>query len=424
MKINKLLALPLILIATVTFSFGQVRISSPYSYYGIGQIFKTGTPINNSMGGLHIGLRTKGLINPGNPASYTSIDTNTFIFDIGLSSNFNQLRNKEITQDYTNYSTINHLLMSFSATRWMGITVGLLPFSQTGYKIVLRDTLPDIGQVEESFDGAGGINQVFIGAGFRIKNLSLGANLGYLFGTTDKAVSVYTTDLSYYYDIRKLEYQSVSSIFLSYGVQYEKIIKQKYFLSAGAKFNLPSKLSATRSQLCQRFTVSGDVESIKDTLFETEDEKGKIQLPLMLGGGLVFGQKNYWLVGADFDWQNWKSYRNFGESDSLKNCYNISIGTEFNPKTSASSNYWKKMSYRMGFHFGTTNISLQKQTIHDMGLSIGMSFPLSKLRSQLNFSAEIGRMGNTDHNLMQENYVRFTLGFNFKEFWFYRPKLR
>ena len=417
--------LPLIaLLFNLNLATAQIRISSPYSYYGLGEIQNNKSVYNQSMGGISSAIRNPGFVNVSNPASYSAFDTNSFVFNVGVTSNFTQLQSNVATQPFTNHTSVSYLLLGFPVARWFGVSLGLVPYSKTGYQTVVTDTIDNIGQVKEQFNGTGGINQAYIGTGFRFfKHLSVGVNLGYLFGTTNKILSVYTPEVNYSYDIRSINYMRVSSVYLNYGLQYQLNIKKKYSLVLGTKFSLPMKLNATRTLLIQRFTASGDVESIKDTLSNITDESGKINMPLSIGGGFTFGRKNNWLFGVDFDWQNWKNFKNFGVSDSINNSYNISAGGEIVPRYTLASKYWKKMSYTFGFHYGQSYLDIRNSRINDFSASIGLGFPIAKLKSMISLALEAGKKGTIQDNLIQETYVKLTVGFSFREFWFFRPKL-
>jgi len=417
--------LPIIaLLFNLNLATAQIRISSPYSYYGLGEIQNNQSVYNESMGGISSAVRNPGFVNISNPASYSAFDTNSFVFNVGVTSNFNQVQSNVTTQPFTNHTSVSYLLLGFPVARWCGVSLGLVPYSKTGYQTVVRDTIDNIGQVEEQFNGTGGINQAYIGTAFRFfKHLSVGVNVGYLFGTTDKTLSIYTPDISYSYDIRSINNFRVSSVYLNYGLQYQLNIKKKYSLVLGTKFSLPMKLSATRNLLIERFTASGTVESIKDTLSNIADESGKIDMPLAIGGGFTFGKKNNWLFGVDFDWQNWKNFKNFGTSYSINNSYNISAGGEIIPRYTIASKYWKKMSYNFGFHYGQSYLDIRNTRINDFSVSVGLGFPISKLKSMISLALEAGKKGTIQDNLIQENYVKLTVGFSFREFWFFRPKL-
>jgi len=71
------------------FVFVQLSLSaqnstiSPYTRFGYGVIADKSFGAGRSMGGIGFGLRSSQQINPMNPASYSSMDSLTFLFDVG-----------------------------------------------------------------------------------------------------------------------------------------------------------------------------------------------------------------------------------------------------------------------------------------------------------------------------------------------------
>ena len=64
----------------------QNNTSSPYTRYGYGELSNPGFGYCKSMGGLSAAVRNSKYINPGNPASFTAIDTMGFRFEVGGSA--------------------------------------------------------------------------------------------------------------------------------------------------------------------------------------------------------------------------------------------------------------------------------------------------------------------------------------------------
>ena len=60
-------------------------MNSPYTRYGFGQLSTLEVGANKGMSGTGIGLQNNSQINLLNPASYASVDTLTFLMDIGVS---------------------------------------------------------------------------------------------------------------------------------------------------------------------------------------------------------------------------------------------------------------------------------------------------------------------------------------------------
>ena len=82
-KCNKIIFALLFMMITGV-ALAQNGVNSPYTRYGFGQLSDQSTTANRGMGGISYGLRNK-LINVGNPASYSAIDSITFLFDAGIS---------------------------------------------------------------------------------------------------------------------------------------------------------------------------------------------------------------------------------------------------------------------------------------------------------------------------------------------------
>ena len=80
---NSFLAILLLSVFSTT-SFAQTNVSSPYSRYGLGNISETAFHGNRGMSGLSLALRNPQSINLSNPASYSSFNMNSFVFEIGV----------------------------------------------------------------------------------------------------------------------------------------------------------------------------------------------------------------------------------------------------------------------------------------------------------------------------------------------------
>ncbi|MDR2691945.1 MAG: hypothetical protein LBB73_06560, partial [Dysgonamonadaceae bacterium] len=64
-------------------AFAQNSTNSPYTRYGYGSLADKAFASQRAMGGIGYGLRSPYMINPMNPASYSGIDSLTFMFDMG-----------------------------------------------------------------------------------------------------------------------------------------------------------------------------------------------------------------------------------------------------------------------------------------------------------------------------------------------------
>src|SRR5665647_2269350 len=107
---------------------GQKEISSPYARYGIGNLAPQGTFRTLAMGGISSGIRNNLTLNYLTPASYSSIDTTSFIFDFGLDYSLTQLKEDDLSF-YSQDINFSHLMLGFPIKKGWGFAAGLVPFS-------------------------------------------------------------------------------------------------------------------------------------------------------------------------------------------------------------------------------------------------------------------------------------------------------
>ena len=75
------------------------------------------------MGGIAYGLRDKYQTNFANPASYTAVDSLTFIFDGAVSLQNTNLSNGTLKRNAKN-SSFDYITMQFRASKWAAISFG------------------------------------------------------------------------------------------------------------------------------------------------------------------------------------------------------------------------------------------------------------------------------------------------------------
>ena len=212
------------LIVTFAFnSFAQVRIGSPYSRYGLGDINSGNSPFFLSMGGTAFGIRSSAFVNHANPASYTAFDTTSFVFEGGVYSQSSTIKSVSASQS-SSYSSIGSILIGFPISKKIKASFGLLPYSSVGYKIADNKSLvisaDSSTAVSNIYDGSGGINKAYFGFGFNVfKNLSFGVNADFLFGTIKRNSTSNLTDLLYANSYRRTTFVKVNDFNFNFGLQ-------------------------------------------------------------------------------------------------------------------------------------------------------------------------------------------------------------
>jgi hypothetical protein len=207
------------------------------------------------------------------------------------------------------------------------------------------------------------------------------------------------------------------------GFQYKTKLSKDLFMVLGGVFGPQVKINSKASFLATTFF--GDINAAQfyyDTIDVRYNEKGSFTLPIRTGAGVTLGKEGKWVAGADFLWQNWEEYTYYGNSDSLANRWKIAAGGEYIPNARSVGSYFQKVAYRAGFHYGKTPLNLKGNHIDEIGISFGLGLPIKKSKSTVNLSAVIGKKGTTQYNLIRENFIRFTVGVNVVENWFFKTK--
>lgn len=397
----------------------QTKISSPYSRFGIGDLHLNNNTTIMAMGGSSIALSSPLMVNFNNPASYNAIAPKSFVFEAGIINKFANLKADELSQQ-SNYTSLGHLVMAFPvAKRWRS-GFGLLPYSNMGYKVTDRRSDELVGTNNQSYEGTGGVNQFYWGNSINLhQRLSVGFNLVYLFGSLEKNRSISFPDSVFKLGIKILNTTTVSDLKINTGLQYHHLLKDDYSLTFGLIWNPEFSINVKDKVLAYNyFTGSTGVDNVRDTLINSEREKGSMIIPAEYGAGIMLSKTNRWLIAADYSFQQWKNYRLFGRNDSLQNSMNFSVGAQLQPVSTTLSPYWKKMRYRWGIRYSQTYLELDSKQLNEFGISFGVGLPLSRTRSTINLGMELGRRGTTANNLIEETFFRFTAGFSILERWF------
>jgi len=421
---NYIFGLLLLLITQLAAVQGQIQVNSPYTRYGLGNLVENGMdPRITAMGGLYYGLRANNLINTANPASYSAFDSVSFVFDGGIFGMVTNLQTEKQT-DQGDYISLSHLMFGFPVTRWWRTSLGILPFSYVGYDIYAVEELEGITNVQYVYQGSGGLNQLYWGNAFIIgKKLSVGFNMKYLFGSIVRSRGISFPDSIEMKNTYIRGSIRPSDFYGEIGFQYKTKLPKDLFIVVGGVFGPQVNINSRANFLAT--TYFGDINSAQfsyDTIETRYDEKGSFTMPIRTGVGVTIGKEGKWVAGADFLWQNWENFTYFGNSDSLVNRWNIAVGGEYIPNARSIGNYLQKVAYRAGFHYGKTPLNLKGQHIDEFGISFGIGLPIKKSKSTVNMSAVIGKKGTTQYGLIKENFIRFTVGVNVFENWFFKSK--
>ncbi len=412
----------LLIIPAVLFAQFNNSTSSPYSRYGLGDLQSNSFGRTTAMGGATLASRYNLQINSANPASYTAIDSLNFLFEFGLQGKFANY-STNVSSMYTNDVNFNYFAMSFRINSWMASSIGLQPFSDVGYQVVVNGSLDDVGEFQTNYYGTGTISKAYVGiAATPIPNVSVGMNVNYIFGLLNRSTELVFAN-SGYYDVQRYSKLRMRDFSFDFGVQAVVPLKDKKQLVLAAIFANQPEYTDFSSDIIQK-NISYSTAYDLDTLYSKEEVKSKIKFPYTLGGGLSLSKKDVYEINFDYYHQNWSQATFFGEpSDFLSNLNKFAVGAEWIPDRFSIRSFINRVSYRAGLKYEQSYHSFGGNQINDFGISFGVGLPLYRSASTLNIGAELGRRGTKDHNLVLENYAKVNLSVNLHDLWFIQRKI-
>lgn len=424
-KLHKIVFLFAMIFVMAGGVFAQSDISSPYSRFGMGTMSKNRTnTVMQGMGGIHNALDGKYLLNNSNPASYAEMDSLTFLFDAGFYMKYITYRNETSSEKGSNAS-FDYFDLGFGITKWWKMGVGASPFSDRTYTSTADFDF--LNNYSIDYDGEGGLNKLYWANGFKIcKGVSFGFKMNYLFGNITDVTTLYFPDDIYFHNVRRSIITSVDNLTFDLGLILKKQFKKDYLLSVGLTYSLPANMKAHRKEYIRTmFKGYGDnTETAIDTILYKSNERVDIKYPQGIGAGITLQKGERWLIGVDFNWDNWSAYRTNNVNDSLQDSWSIAIGGCYTPRNTSVSSYLTKMTYRAGFHYDQTYFKIYGTSINKYGVTLGVGLPIPRAMTSLNFAVEFGKMGTTKNNLIEESYFNISVGISIHDRWFVKRRYK
>ena len=425
---NKLL----ILLSISLFSFtitsnGQKLINSPYSRFNLGSIEPSGSFRSQGMGGSGVSQRDNTSIYFSNPASYSSFDTISFVFDFGVDYSMSRL-----TDDVSTYSSndgnFDHLFIGFPLAKGWGFAAGISPYSNGYYKLtqsVLKTDAgydPLIGEYSSYHAGDGGLTSVFLGSGIKLtKNFSLGVNMTLLFGQINRTNQFDFADYYNVYHNNTSEKLEISGINFDYGLQYTASLGNKNFLNAGLSFTSGKNYNTNYEHLIYRYTAF----STRDTILSDAVNGKSTYIPGTLRIGISVGKKDNFTAGLDYISTKWTDAKIPGSTGNAADSKSFHFGIEYIPEKLSNYSVLKRLEYRVGGHVGDNYLILNGEQVKEIGASAGIGIPLRRTvsLSKANLFVDYTRRsGSLTNGLHTENYFTVGASLNLYDWWFMKRK--
>lgn len=409
--------------------------NTPYSQYGYGTLPDQTGGYNRGMNDVGIGLREHNQLNVTNPASYSALDSLTFIFDAGFSGTFTSFQENGKRKN-SKGASFDYFLGGFRAFKHVGMSFGMLPFSKVGYNFSVTNKVEESSSDNTTtytnlYSGSGGLRQVFLGIGWEpFKGISIGVNGGYLWGSSTKLVNNYYSDTSINGLLKSYDV-SVSNYKVDFGLQLSIPFSKKDIVTLGATYGLGHSLNADSK--CTIYS-SNSQTNVSDTASFTVKEAYK--LPTMIGAGLAWNHDNRLRIGVDYTFQKWTEvgypeYKVIDDvpyyelnNDYFKDRHKFNVGMEYCRNENARK-FAPRIRYKLGASYTTPYYYVNGvEGPKEISVSAGVSIPIVNNwnnRSLLNISAQWVR---TDaKNLLREDVFRISVGLTFNERWFMKWKV-
>lgn len=393
--------------------FAQQRTHLPYSVFGIGELTPDGLNRSMAMGRTGIASSSSRYVNNMNPASYSHIDSISFLFDFGLSGDFVKYKASGLTQ-HGNDMNIRNIAMGFRITPNWSASIGIAPYSTVGYKVI-TDKYID-GTIDERFElemtGSGGLNRLYWDNSYLLfKRLSLGMSFSYLFGNIEAKETASFSNLSSNIISKQTSY--LHKVYADFGVQYYFPVKKDLEVTLGGIFGNSHKLNFKQDI---QIYIAGSLE--QDEIKRT----GSFKLPLYYGGGLSINYKNQLTLSADYIYHDWSSTKSDNPDFNYKSNNSFRVGAEYIPGRVNKLGYFGNIAYRAGYYYEQSYLEVSGVTASDNGISLGLGLPFMQNKTTINIGYNYGVNGTMNNSMIRETYHSFVFSVAMHDWWFIKRK--
>jgi len=399
----KKILLTYILVALAVCAGAQNMTSSPYSRFAYGDLGDDAPNTYRAMGGVGIGMRTNKAINPLQPASYTGMDSLTFMFDLAGSVMWTTFADATGRRNRANGNLEYITLQVPLWRRYIAASVGVMPYTSVGYNFSLADSIGSDYHYATTYGGEGGITEVYGGLSLNLLNwFAVGANVYYMFGEVSnyRALTFTESDMT---GVAQYGLLKVSSVRTRVGAQFFHNFSDHHAFTVGAIWEPKLKLN-------------GDYVLAETTWLDTVGTTlSEMHVPMQWGVGASYTWEQRLTVVFDYTWQGWGDVKTYaGQTQRSRSIYAIGAEYRHDPM---GRNYIDRMCWRLGAKM--SDPYQQSLGGKEFKLSMGVGFPLRNAATVFNATIEYGHRGI----LLKEDYLKLTINAAINENWFFKRKL-
>ena len=219
---------------------------------------------------------------------------------------------------------------------------------------------------------------------------------------------------------------SISGLNINTGVMYNTPLTKKIQLYSSFTYTPESRLNSLNSRNISNVQFSALTGYIPlDNAVDVDVPNNSINLPSKFALGVGIGQSKKWSLGAEFTRQQFSSYSNrFLDitAGKFENANKIALGGYIIPKYNSFNSYFARVNYRAGLRYENTGLVIKNKSITDAAFTAGLGLPVGGLLSNINLGFEYGKRGTRAENLVEENYMNFTISLSLTDKWFVKRK--
>jgi hypothetical protein len=419
----------------------QSITNNPLSYFGIGEQNFGSNAIYDALGRNSINYFDSSQLNIFNPASYSSMSSGNTLLTIGLNGRLSKF--SELNNDALRIAIMpDQFALGFKLSKQIGAAFGLKPYTRRGYDITEYDS---INLLINKYEGSGGTQAFFLGAGFRIfklkrSNLSLGFNANYIFGsvTNSRNAKLFSTSNSTPAGISNSTIK-LNAINIDLGISFEQMISKNHSVILTGAFTpnlLSQNLKVSEGLFYANSSSAGVIyDTINYSVNSSSINNSAIKFGFSYRINLKSWKRNMRFINPSILFLGSYSTMKTNFLNSRNEMNQISFGIQFAPETKIFENninlkLLEKINYRIGFYKQENSINaLSNLNYNDIGFTLGLGIPITIQQSLSSFNASFsfGNCSAKNSNSLSEKYFGINFGFIFSpakfDRWFRKRKL-
>lgn len=473
---DKLKHIVLIALVCITnLNWGQTSTNSPFSYFGIGEQVGLDHSVFGALGNATAANFDSTVLNYYNPASYNSLSRYTPLMSLGISSRVGVYKENQSNNTISSVA-LQHFAMAFPISigkknykHDLGLAFGIKPYAAKGY-LMFSDAAIGTDTMIYEYQGKGNTSEVFLGLStdlihFQNVRLSVGGNIGYIFGGTtnyrrayyksDANDTIYETTVPGGVERKEIR---LNSLHYDFGAYFSHRLNEHHGYTLGFTIEPYQDFNATVSNGLFYSSNVYDLDSLSastssalqiDTISYYRDSSGiisniptinvglKYDFRFTLPGDRMNKMESLLSVHLGYRMANSSTFNNsFETNDSIPvylNSSTFSLGLQYIPavveRRVSNVSYGKRMSYRLGVYSSKLPYSINGAQLTDFGTTFGIGLPFKRNDapiSMLNLGFSIGKRGNGNDTNLNEMYYGFNFGVNIApsfDLWFKKQKL-